>query len=299
MSIEPTPASIVSTLSEQADRIETVCGDGRMVWRRWGRGPALLLLHGGHGSWTHWIRNIPSLSERWSVAVPDMPGFGESALPPDPTRPESLTDVLAHGLNDVFPGNGPIAMVGFSFGGIIAGHLARTCPDRAAHLVLVGSGGLGLPRPAMKPLTKWRHLETVEERNKAHRDNLATLMLRDPARIDALALHLQSENTVRTWINSPAISYTDTLKRCLYDVTAPLSGIWGEADATAGELLFMRQELLRRFDPNAEFIIVPNAGHWVQYEAPDIFNPALEEILNTGRKRQPISGASPDWLTAT
>ena len=256
-----------------------------MVWYRWGHGPALLLLHGGHGSWTHWIRNIPSLARHWSVAVPDMPGYGESASPPDRTAPESLADALARGLDSVLPGGGQIAIAGFSFGSIIAGHLALLRPDRIGQLTLVGASGLGLTRPNLEPLRSWRRLETQEERYEAHRTNLAILMLRDPARIDALALHLQSENTIRTRIDSPTISRTDTLRRCLRKLKVPLSGIWGEADATTGKFMAERRDLLRAIDPYSDFVTIPNAGHWVQYEAPDAFNDALEEVLSKGRGR--------------
>ena len=42
-------------------------GDGTMVWRRWGpthptSANSLVLLHGGSGSWRHWIRNIEALA---------------------------------------------------------------------------------------------------------------------------------------------------------------------------------------------------------------------------------------------
>jgi 2-hydroxy-6-oxonona-2,4-dienedioate hydrolase len=280
---EQTPASLVAMLQEQADQIETPCGDGTMAWWRWGQGPALLLLHGGHGSWTHWIRNVPYLAERWSVVAPDMPGFGDSASPPDPTDPMSLANVLARGLDDVFPGNGPIIIVGFSFGSIIAGHLARLRPDRTAHLVLVGASGLGLTRPSLEPLKSWRRLETQEERYEAHRANLAILMFHDSSRIDTLALHLQAENTSRARIDSPTISRTDTLRRCLYELTVPISGIWGEADATSGKFLDERRNLIRAVDPGSNFVVIPDAGHWVQYEAPEAFNRALAEMLNISR----------------
>ena len=40
----------------------------------------MLLLHGGSGSWTHWLRNIqPLVDAGRQVLVPDLPGFGDSA----------------------------------------------------------------------------------------------------------------------------------------------------------------------------------------------------------------------------
>jgi pimeloyl-ACP methyl ester carboxylesterase len=280
-----TPASIVAALEGRAARIETPCGDGRLVWRRWGAGAPLVLLHGGHGAWTHWIRNIDFLAQTRCVAVPDMPGYGDSALPPDPDDPESLAQALAAGLDEVFPGDDPVNLVGFSFGGIIAGHLARLRADRAGQVVLVGAGGLGLPRPELERLKGWRRLETEAERIAAHGANLQILMLHDPAAIDALALHLQADNTARTHIDSPAISKTDTLRRCLRELRVPLAGIWGEADATTGAFLDARRELLRSLDPAAEFVVIPGAGHWVQYEAAAAFNAALDKILKAERMR--------------
>ena len=280
------PTAAVAALEEGAERIETPCGEGRLVWRRWGAGPPLVLLHGGHGSWTHWIRNIAFFAQTRCVAVPDMPGYGDSALPRDPADPDSLAQALADGLDRVFPGREPVDLVGFSFGGIIAGHLARLRPDRAGRLVLVGAGGLGLPRPELDRLKGWRRLDTEGERVEAHRANLQILMLRDPTAIDALALHLQAQNTARTHIDSPAISKTDTLRRCLEDLPVPLAGIWGEADATTGAFLDARRELLRSLDAQAEFVVVPGAGHWVQYEAADSFNGALDKILKAGRMRR-------------
>ena len=45
-------------------------------------------------------------------------------------------------------------------------------------------------------------------------------------------------------------------------------------------------ELLRSLDAQAEFVVVPGAGHWVQYEAADSFNGALDKILKAGRMRR-------------
>ena len=41
--------SFVAGVAAKAERLETPCGDGVMVWRVWGSGPPLVLLHGGYG----------------------------------------------------------------------------------------------------------------------------------------------------------------------------------------------------------------------------------------------------------
>ncbi len=62
-------------------------------------------------------------------------------------------------------------------------------------------------------------------------------------------------------------------------VRGRLAGIWGERDATAMEDLPARARLLRGIQGGAPFIVIADAGHWVQYEAPDAFNATLLELL--------------------
>ena len=76
---------------------------GSVVWRSWGEGPPLVLLHGASGSWTHWIRNILPLAARFRVLVPDMPGFGDSEAPPEPHTADGLADLLAASLDVMLP----------------------------------------------------------------------------------------------------------------------------------------------------------------------------------------------------
>ena len=38
-----------------------------------------------------------------------------------------------------------------------------------------------------------------------------------------------------------------------------------------------RKRLLQSVQPGARFTVVPGAGHWVQYEAPDQFNRVITE----------------------
>ena len=73
----------IARLDAAAEHRSVPFSDGRaMHWRIFGQGNPLVLLHGGHGSWLHWIRNIDALSRDHMLFVPDLPGFGDSDDPP-------------------------------------------------------------------------------------------------------------------------------------------------------------------------------------------------------------------------
>src|SRR5690606_37875478 len=71
---------MVLDLQLEAEVSRTPCGQGDLVWRKWGSGAPVVLCHGGSGSWTHWIRTIPTLRHHYEVWVPDLPGLGDSTM---------------------------------------------------------------------------------------------------------------------------------------------------------------------------------------------------------------------------
>ncbi len=55
---------------------------GRIFCRIGGSGPPLLLLHGYPQSHVIWHGIAPRLSERFTLILPDLPGYGRSSIPP-------------------------------------------------------------------------------------------------------------------------------------------------------------------------------------------------------------------------
>lgn len=251
-----------------------------MAWRCWGTGTPLVLLHGDFGSWTHWIRNVLPLSRHFRVLVPDMPGYGASDPPPEPWSPESLAGIIAAGLSEILGASASYRIAGFSFGGIIAGHLAAFDRDRVDRLVLLGPGGMALPGPATAPTLRRVDLgmDATEVRG-VHRHNLCALMIRDPAKADDLAIDIQIENIRNARLRAGNIPASDSLLRALPAVRARLYGIWGERDAFTFPHVAARADLLRRFQPDIDFRIIKGAGHWTPYEAPEAVDAALVEML--------------------
>ena len=272
--------ALVRGVAAEAERLETPCGDGHMVWHVWGTGPPLVLLHGGYGSWTHWIRNVLPLSRAFTVAAPDLPGLGESATPPEPHTADGLARIIVEGIDIAFPRPADLRIAGFSFGGVLGGRVAVQLGERVRAFTIVGSHSLGLVR---QPTVLERVAENATEAEMlaVARHNLGALMIADSARIDDLAVYIQSQNAPRGRVKSRRFSRADTLARALPLVKARLDGIWGERDATAYPHLDDRARALRDIQPGARFEMIAGAGHWVQYEAADRFNPILAEIAGS------------------
>lgn len=213
------------------------------------------------------------------MLAPDLPGLGDSADAPTPIAPETLGAVLAQGLDLVAPDD-PLPLAGFSFGGIVGGHAGLKLGARLAGLLLIGTGGLGLPggdHPRPRRVEAGMDAAAIEA---VHRDNLAMLMFGDAARIDALAVRIQIENVARARLRERDMARSATLVPVLPRLQGKLAGVWGERDAFALPFVADRIELLRRLRPDSDARIAPGLGHWIPYEAPDYGHALIEAWLD-------------------
>jgi pimeloyl-ACP methyl ester carboxylesterase len=282
------PEAVLARLERAARRVETPCGEGSMVWHVWGEEAAepLVLLHGGSGSWRHWARNVETLARRRLVICPDLPGLGESAMPPPAADPapvaaivrEGLLGILGDGAGGPRGGHRTYDLCGFSFGALLSGHVAAQSGGELRSVTLVGAGALG-PRRQVTELTKVRSLEG-EARIAAHRHNLAALMFAEPRNIDPLALAIQEWNTRRARFQSRGFASSTSLRDSIARARCPVALLYGERDAIAWPEVELRFQALREVQPEAWSGIIPGAGHWVAYEAAAAFNAMLLEMLD-------------------
>lgn len=268
-------------LLARATRLTTPCGDGDLVWHRWGTpgGPPVVLLHGGSGSWTHWLRNIDALAAAGhDVLVPDMPGFGDSAPPPDGQDADVLPGWLARGLQALV-GDRPAALVGFSFGGLVAGLWAQAQSQRVARLVLVGAPALSNERLAPLDLRPWERKPPGDERLAVHRHNLLQLMLAHADSATPLAVALHAANVERDRLRRRRLMLTDALAQVLPQLACPVHGIWGAQDVLYAQRLPLIGQVLGTAPGFRSLDLLPDAGHWVAWEAAEAFNAALAAAL--------------------
>lgn len=270
----------IDALNASARHQRVAWQEAHVHWRSWGTGPALVLLHGGHGSWLHWVRNVQALVDAGhTVHVPNMPGFGDSDHPPrhsadmDPHRDYTmLLDMLAQTWRQAVAQVPAVDLAGFSFGGLVAADLAASAAGRGLslrRLALLGPGGHGGQRRQTREMVNWRQATTPETLQAAFHNNLASLMLHHEASIDALALQVQARSGTATRFRSKPISRSAALGERLQQINLPTLLLWGEHDVTADPAIVgPRLQALQAAD-NALHIL-PDCGHWVQYEsAPD------------------------------
>lgn len=274
------PAAAVGRIESSSQKRLTPSGAGNMIWHVWGQGKPLVLLHGGFGSWLHWIRNIPELASRFTVFAASLPGFGDSDDLPEPQTVENIATIVSAGIDRILPPGEPFHMLGFSFGGIVGGLVAALQGERLLSHTFSGSGGMGLARNPMEPLQNWRRAKTEAERLQAHRRNLEILMIADPQKIDDLAVYIQNWNTPQCRVRTYKYWHQDILHESLYKVEGRLMGLYGSRDAIVSGHMHERIHYLRSIQPDLVFREVEGAGHWACYEAPETFNKTYFEMLH-------------------
>src|SRR5437867_7715305 len=115
-----------------------------------GNGPPVVFLHGAYG--LQWDPFLDSLSESHTVYAPEHPGTTPGA--PDSVKPlDNLWDLVLYyyELFDALGLKSP-AVIGHSFGGMVAAEVAATAPERVSKLVLIDP--IGLWRDDA-PVTNW------------------------------------------------------------------------------------------------------------------------------------------------
>jgi 2-hydroxy-6-oxonona-2,4-dienedioate hydrolase len=269
-----------------ARRVLTPCGSGQLVWHVWGEQgadpalPPLVLFHGGSGSWTHWLRNLlPLAASGRRVLVPDLPGFGDSALPPDGGDVDVMPEPLEAGLKQLL-GETPCDLMGFSFGGMTAGLLAHRFPARVLRLILVGAPGFGIEPLVPFKLKGWRHLPSGEQQLAVHHHNLQALMLHKPSVITPLACQIQAANAVRDRIPGRRLSRTNILARALPEIQSPLYVLYGDQDPFYLGQVGLYEVALPAAPKFRALRAIQASGHWAQFEQAEAFNAEVLALLS-------------------
>ena len=253
--------------------------DGPIAFRRSGAGAPVLFLHGLGGSRTAWEPQLAALADRWDCIAWDLPGYGASE-PILPLTFEAIADA-AVGLLDRLSIE-RVHIVGLSFGGQQALHLALRHPDRIGRLVLADTsaafGADGTEVDAWKRL----RLDPL--------DAGITPADMAPAVIDAITAPgfggVERDRAISAFERIPSAGLRAAVE-CLpsHDVTDRLDQIMQPTLVIVGEhddeTPLSYAETLATGIPRAELAVIPGVGHLTPAEAPEAFNRLVAEFLSS------------------
>lgn len=245
--------------------------------------PTLLLIHGAQGNWSHWRANVEELSRSYRVVVPDMPGFGMSGDLPNAGLPELAQAV--GGVADVLALK-RVALIGYSFGSLVATTLAGTRPNLVDRLMIINPPGWRERSPDMRDLQIKAAVRSKEAGLRAGLDfTLKEIMLRHHEVIDTACLDA-SEFAVRNLrMISKDISRSVDLFALLYAVAAPWWVVFSAEDPYHRYRLDERRLRLAWFKGGPCTTVVSQAAHWVQQDRPDTFNKLVACFVDSDPKR--------------
>lgn len=254
--------------------MESVVVDGlRIAYREAGAGTPVLLLHGGMSDSREWDRQLAGFADRWRVVAWDTPGSGGSDDAPPGWSLDDFARCVVRFAGQL--GLEQPHLVGLSFGAGLALAVHRCEPGFARSLALLSgyAGWAGSLPPEQVEARLAACLEAAEHLPEPRLEDGLALTGPDPSQ-ELLEELLAVARDVRPSVYAvagPALAEAD-LRDVLPTIAVPTLVVHGAQDQRAP--LPIGQALAAAI-PGASLVVLPDAGHVLNQEAPT----ALEAVL--------------------
>lgn len=220
----------------------------RLHYEAKGKGPALLLIHGGGSDASGVAPVMDPLAKAFYVIAPDCRGAGRSSDPGTPLTYEAMADDMVALLNHLKIERAHV--VGWSDGGIIGLQMALAHPERVDRIVAFGSNATpdGMEARALA-FAATMGPDSLGPEKRARYEKVAP----DPTK---WAAHVEQLKVL--WTTQPAYT-ADRLRT----IKAPVLLATGDRDE------FVRLEHtveMYRAIPGAELVVMPDARHSLRHQ---------------------------------
>ncbi len=238
--------------------LKTFAG-GRLFGESYSQGVAwVLALHG----WRRSHRDFDEVLVGIEAIAVDLPGFGAAPAPPEGWSTAEYADWVAPVLDEMVPR--PVVL-GHSFGGRVAAHLAARHPDRIGALVLSGVPHLVQDgRPAPKPAPGFRLGKALYRRGLIGQDRMEAVRRRYGS-----ADYRAAEGVMRDVLVK---AVNETYDRQLAAYPGPIDLVWGQNDdqAPPGDASAALAACA-----DGRLVTLPDVGHLTPRQAPAALRAAI------------------------
>jgi pimeloyl-ACP methyl ester carboxylesterase len=263
----------------------------KLFYRKYGKGPPLIILHGLYGSSDNWVTIAKNLSEIYTVYLPDLRNHGQS-LHSNIHDYNSMRDDLFEIVKDLKLNK--FFLAGHSMGGKTAISFALNWPEMLNGLLIADISPF--VNETIKHSVYQEHLTilktilSIDLTGISKRgDAESALMQKIP---DEKVRGFILKNLQRTAENS--FTWKLDASSLLNNLGKIMQGIDRMAclnqQITGFPVIFLKGENsdyipdsdfgeIQKVFPAAEFVTVPNAGHWIHSDRPDEVVKNLKRLL--------------------
>jgi pimeloyl-ACP methyl ester carboxylesterase len=251
----------------------------------YGRGPAVLLLHGFPDDRLLWRYQVGPLAKAgFRVIAPDLRGFGDAPRPQDP-KDYGLSivseDVL--GILDALEIR-QVQLVAHDWGAAVGWRLAAEHPDRVTRYAALSVGAFGGPTPIEQREKSWymaffRQTGTAEAQLMENNWQLFREWTRNVKETDRWIANLSRPGALTAALNwyrannPPPTAAAGAPPQ----VTVPVLGIWSDGDAYLTEVRMKTSG--ERIKGPFKYERISNASHWLMLDQPEALNKLLLSFL--------------------
>ena len=250
----------------------------KLNFRKNGSGPPLVILHGLFGSLDNWFSIAKELVEHYTLYLVDQRNHGDSPHSNEWNYGVMVEDLLelldAEGLDSVY-------LMGHSMGGKTVMNFAVTYPERVRKLIVGDIAPRYYPIHHQVILEGLNALNLSQLNSRKEADDLLAPYIPELGIRQFLLKSLGRDANGFAWtINLPVITqHIEEVGKALDEETVfegPTLFLGG-----ANSSYIQQQDLpdINTHFPNAEWVSIPNAGHWLHAEQPQAVVAEMRNFL--------------------
>ncbi|OFX84336.1 MAG: hypothetical protein A2W99_01040 [Bacteroidetes bacterium GWF2_33_16] len=263
-----------------------------LFFRKLGQGPPLIIIHGLYGSSDNWVTIGKKLADKFEVYIIDQRNHGQS-----PHSPDHNYFLLKEDLKDFMDQQSieRAIILGHSMGGKTAMFFSSDYPERITNLIVVDISPLSYF--TTNSIQLLQHTAILDSMNKIDFSKILSRNRIDEILSDSIPqkyirqfllknIKRSKDNKLYWGINIPV----------LYEKLPEIIDGLKEEDFKGGRtiagfpVLFIKGEnsdyilekditAIKKIYPFAEIETIPNAGHWLHAEQPELFLQILLKFL--------------------
>ncbi len=260
----------------------------KLFFRKYGQGPPLIIIHGLYGSSDNWVSIGRKLAENFEIYILDQRNHGRSPHSSDHNYlllKEDLKEFMdTHSIEKAI-------IIGHSMGGKTAMFFAADYPERISHLIVAdispNSYQFTNSNQLLAHSTIINAMHNIDFYGINGREDIDDILAKSipEYRIRQFLL----KNVKRTKDNE--YSWSLNLKTLKTELKNILDGLdKNQTEITGFPVLFIKggksdyisakdEKVINKIFPFADIETIPNAGHWLHSEQPELFLKKVKEFI--------------------